>query len=46
VLSVVPIVHVENALWFGLKVSGIVLGANAVGVGLYLAERRRRPARA
>jgi amino acid transporter len=46
VLSVVPVVHVENAMWFGLKVSAIVLGANAVGVGLYLAERRRRPARA
>ncbi len=42
VLSVVPVVHVENPMWFALKVSGLVLGANAVGVGLYRVERRRR----
>jgi amino acid transporter len=43
VLSVFPIVSVQSSVWFGVKVSAIVLVANAVGAGLYLAERRRRP---
>jgi amino acid transporter len=42
VLSVFPIVEVESEAGFGVKLAGIVVGANAVGVAIYLAARRRR----
>jgi amino acid transporter len=40
VLSVIPIVSVVSRLAFALKISVLVAGANAVGVGLYLRKRR------
>jgi len=42
VLSVFPIVDVESWLLYGLKISGVIVAANLVGVGLYLAAARRR----
>jgi hypothetical protein len=41
-VSVVPVVHVENAVAFGVKLTSIVVGANVVGAAVYLAGRRRR----
>lgn len=40
-LAVFPIVRVESRAAFAAKVSGVVLGANAVGAALYVAGRRR-----
>ncbi len=42
VLAVFPIVHVESAVAFALKTGGIIVATNAIGAGLYLAERRAR----
>lgn len=42
VLSIFPIVEVENPSAFGLKVSGAVILVNAVGIGIYLGARRRK----
>ena len=42
-LSVVPIIHVESRLSFALKISGLIVVANGVGAGLFLAYRRRHP---
>ncbi|HEX8792499.1 MAG TPA: APC family permease, partial [Polyangiaceae bacterium] len=41
VLAVFPIVAVESRATFGLKVSGLVVGANALGVALFVAGKRR-----
>ncbi len=41
-LSIVPIVQVESRLLFGLKISGLILVTNGVGLGICLAARRRR----
>lgn len=46
VLSVVPIVKVESTRAFTLKIAGVIVAANALGVGLWVAARRRRAARA
>jgi len=40
-LSVLPIVDVVSRLAFALKISVLILGANAIGTGLYLRERRK-----
>ena len=42
ILSVLPIVTVVSRVAFALKISVLVVGANAVGVALYLRERRSR----
>jgi amino acid transporter len=42
VLSIFPIVKVESPLAFAMKIGVVVVGANAVGVGLYAAATRRR----
>jgi amino acid transporter len=42
VLSVLPIVPVASQVVFALKITALVVGANVVGVGLYLGGRRRR----
>ena len=39
VLSILPIVQVESRLVFAAKISAVVLGANAVGVALFLRAR-------
>ncbi|HVZ77880.1 MAG TPA: APC family permease [Gemmatimonadaceae bacterium] len=45
VLSVLPIIDVPNVWSFALKIGGVVVGTNLVGVALFRAERRRRNAR-
>ena len=43
VLSIFPIIHVESRLSFGLKISSVILAANAVGVFFFvMAERRKK----
>jgi amino acid transporter len=44
-LSVFPIVEVESWLLYGLKISGVIVAANLVGLVLYVAARAKRPAR-
>lgn len=44
VVSVVPIVKVESAWAFTAKISGVIVAANALGVGLWLSSARRRRA--
>lgn len=41
VLSVLPIVPVASQAVFALKITALVVGANVVGIGLYLGGRRR-----
>ena len=40
-LSILPIVQVESRLTFALKISGVIVVANLVGVVIFLAKRRR-----
>jgi amino acid transporter len=42
VLSLLPIVHVRSTAAFSVKVGGVVLGMNALGVAAWLLARRRR----
>jgi len=44
VLAVFPIIRVESAAMFGVKLVAVVAGANGVGVALYLAGKRRQRA--
>jgi amino acid transporter len=44
VLAVFPIIAVDSSAAFAWKISGVVVGANAVGLALFVAERRRRAA--
>ena len=44
VFSVFPIIDVTSRQSFAMKIIAVVLGTNLVGVGLYLAARRRRAA--
>jgi amino acid transporter len=44
VLSVVPIVEVESTWAFTAKIVVVIVVANAVGVGLWVAAKRRPPA--
>jgi amino acid transporter len=41
-LSVVPIIEVESRGLFALKISGLIVVTNILGLGIYLAARRRR----
>lgn len=41
-LSVFPIIKVESVAGFALKIAGVIAAANAVGVAILVAERRRR----
>jgi hypothetical protein len=41
-LSIFPIIDVASWLLFAAKISGVVLGLNVLGVGVYLAAGRRR----
>ncbi len=43
-VSIVPIIEVESRALFALKISGLILLANALGLSVYLAARRRRGA--
>lgn len=42
-LSIVPIVQVENHLTFALKIGGLIVITNLIGLAIYLAARRKRP---
>ena len=42
VLSIFPIIQVTSWLTFSLKVSGVIIGANAIGISIFLAAKRRR----
>jgi glutamate:GABA antiporter len=42
VLSIFPIIQVESWLSFGLKIGGVIAGANFLGASLYWIEKRRR----
>ncbi len=46
VLSVFPIITVESALAFALKVGGLILVANIVGVAVFVLARRQQAASA
>ena len=41
VLSVFPIIKVESVATFALKISLVILVANAIGIGLYISARPR-----
>jgi hypothetical protein len=40
-LSVFPIIQVASVATFALKISLVILAANAIGVGLYVSARSR-----
>jgi amino acid transporter len=41
-LSIVPIIEVESKAMFAVKISGLIVITNGVGLGIYLAMGRRR----
>ena len=41
-LSIVPIIQVESRSMFAVKISGLIVITNGVGLGIYLAADRRR----
>ena len=41
-LSIFPIIHVESASRYSLKIAGVVLGANTIGWMIYRAGQRKR----
>ena len=41
-LSIFPIIQVTSWLSFSLKVSGVIIAANAIGISIFLAAKRRR----
>jgi hypothetical protein len=43
VLSVFPIIEVQSWFWFAAKITGVVVGANVLGVLLYFAGSRKGP---
>ena len=44
-LSVVPIVKVESQLLFAVKIGGLIVVANLIGAGVYLAARKHGKSR-
>jgi hypothetical protein len=43
VLSIFPIIDVPSWQIFAVKVGGVVVGANLLGVAIYVVARRRAP---
>lgn len=41
VLSIVPIIPVESRLIFGLKISGLIIITNSIGLAIFLAFRKK-----
>ena len=46
VLSILPIIQVDNRLLFAMKISSVILLANGVGLAIFLGKRARVVARA
>ena len=44
VFTVFPIVDVENAYIFGAKILAVAIIANVIGLAIFLADKKRRPA--
>jgi amino acid transporter len=44
-LSIVPIIEVESRSMFAVKISGLIVITNCLGLGIYLAADRRRRTR-
>ena len=42
ILSIFPIVSVQSWFSFGAKISGVILGSNAIGIALYVSANRAR----
>ncbi len=40
-LSIMPIVKVESQLLFAVKIGGLIVVTNLIGLGIYFAARRR-----
>ncbi len=40
-LSAFPIIHVDNAAVFALKISGVIVAANLAGIAIFISARRR-----
>jgi amino acid transporter len=45
-LSVVPIIQVESRLMFAIKISGLIVVTNILGLGIYLMAKKRQAASA
>jgi hypothetical protein len=41
VLSLVPIIEVENRLSFAMKIGGLIVISNMIGFAIYTAARRK-----
>ena len=41
-LSIVPIVKVESQLAFALKIGGLIIITNLIGLGFYIVAKRKR----
>ena len=44
-LSIVPLVQVQSRALFAVKISGLIVLTNAIGIGIYLGAARRRARR-
>jgi hypothetical protein len=42
-LSIVPIIQVESRLLFAVKISGLIVVTNAIGVAVYIGVGGSRP---
>jgi hypothetical protein len=40
VLSILPIVQVESRVVFALKISSVIVIANAIGLGIFMGKRK------
>jgi hypothetical protein len=40
-LSIVPIIQVESRIMFAIKIGGLIVAANIIGAGIFLAARNR-----
>jgi len=45
VLSIFPIIEVDNPSAFAMKITVVLLGIEALGIALYVLGRRRKPGR-
>jgi len=43
-LAIVPIIRVESRLVFALKISGLIVATNVIGIALFLLAEKKRSA--